>query len=174
MTIQKLRCTCQDCKHVFDAEIVVDCPVDVAIASMKAVRCPECYSSKCGMGGNYKDAPPLTAPLVDRVAWWKDRGEHGVSSETIYSAFCGGSPRSVDVPHDPDDFRRCKLLLDIIPEWRADLGKIKTVYPWFAPLIDNWDEIERLFVLEEKSGKAAKCYEFMRPLVKLSRSMRHA
>lgn len=69
MTIQKLRATCQKCQHVFDAEIVVDCPITVAAASMKAVRCPECYSNKVGLGGDFKDAPPVTAPLSHRFNW---------------------------------------------------------------------------------------------------------
>lgn len=166
MTVEKLRVTCQKCKHVFDAEIVVNAPISVAIASMEAVRCPQCGSGECGLGGNYSDAPPVTAPLTDRVAWWKDRGEHGVSSETIYSAFVGGSPRSVDVPHDPDDFSRCKLLLDLFPEWRADLGKVSAVYPWFAPMIEKWAEIEAAYNLEKSQNWKCDhvCYKLMQSL----------
>jgi len=164
--IDKIRCTCEACHEVFDAEVVVDCPVDVAIASMQAVRCPKCYSDKCGMGGNYTDAPPLTAPLTDRVRWWKDRGEQGVSSDTIYSAFCGGQPRHAAPPRDPADFRRCKQLLDLIPEWRADLDRVSKVYPWFKPMIDQWAEIERLYELEAAGRRAPKTYTFMQPLLR--------
>lgn len=165
MTISKLRVTCGDCATVFDAELVVDCPIDVAIASMKAVRCA-CGSSNCGMGGSYTDAPPISAPILDRVRWWQDRGEHGTSSETIYAAFCGGQPRNTDVPHDPDDFRRCKLLLDLLPEWRAGLGKVVSVYPWFAPMIAQWSEIERLYAVEEsqKWKGTHDCYALIRQL----------
>ena len=170
MKIDKIRVTCTPCGHVFDAEIVVDAPIAVAAASMSAISCPQCGSRDCGLGGNYDDAPPVTAPLTDRVRWWKERGEHGISSETIYSAFCGGMPRYVSYPRDPDDFRRCKLLLDLIPEWRADLGKVSRRYVWFAPMIEKWDEIERLYLEEEALYNAGKisgpheCYKLMRLL----------
>jgi hypothetical protein len=172
MTITTIRLTCGDCKHVFDGETVVDCPVDLAMASMRAIRCPKCGSSKCRMGGNHHDAPPVTAPLRERMSWWKERGEHGISSETIYSAFAGGQPRYMNVPVDPDDFRRCKLLLDLIPEWRADLGKVSARYPWFAPMIAQWDEIERLYNLEVASGQAPKCYALMEKLGKKCDALR--
>lgn len=165
MTISKLRVTCGDCATVFDAELVVDCPIDVAVASMKAVRCV-CGSSNCGMGGNYADAPPISAPILDRIRWWLDRGERGTSSDTIHSAFCGGWLRHADAPHDPDDFRRCKLLLDLLPEWRADLAKVVIAYPWLAPMIAQWGEIERLYAAEEsRRWKGAHdCYALIRQL----------
>jgi hypothetical protein len=46
MKIQKLPVTCRDCDLVQTIEIVVDCPVDVAVASMKVASCSKCGSRK--------------------------------------------------------------------------------------------------------------------------------
>lgn len=173
MTIQKLRLTCESCKHVFDGEIVVDCPIPVAVASMKSVRCPKCSGKKVGLGGDYTDKPPLTAPLEVRVGWWEDQGERGTSSNTIFAAFTGYSPRDVNWPLDPDDFRRCKLLLDLIPEWRADLSPVSRAYPWFAPMIDRWGDIEALFMEESPKGVCPRCYELMKRLEKECHILRY-
>jgi predicted Zn-ribbon and HTH transcriptional regulator len=56
MRIEALRCTCLKCGHVFDAEVVMGAPVSVVCASIKAVRCPKCYSDEIGLGGAYGDA----------------------------------------------------------------------------------------------------------------------
>ena len=134
MTISKFRVTCK-CGHVFDAEVVTDAPISVAVASMKAVHCPKCGSGDVGLGGSYDDAPPLTTSIQDRATWWKERGEVGVSSETIWCAFTQSSdPRfGACYPYDPDDYRRCKLLLDLIPEWRTTLIVVVARFPWFKP-----------------------------------------
>ena len=152
MTISKLRVTCQKCGHVFDADVVTDAPITVAIASMKAVRCAKCGSDKCGLGGGYDDAPPLSASIEERAGWWKERGETGVSSKTIWAAFCGASAQDEDVPHDPDDFSRCRKLLLLIPEWRSDLGKLVARHPWYGPFVRRWDEFDAMFTKTE-SGK---------------------
>lgn len=46
MKIQRLTMICQanKCDHEFRGEVVVECPVQVALASMKALRCPKCGS----------------------------------------------------------------------------------------------------------------------------------
>ena len=70
MTITKLRCTCKDCSHVWEAEIVTDAPLKVTIASMRAVRCRVCGSKQCLQGGTYANAPNQNAELESRAAWW--------------------------------------------------------------------------------------------------------
>ena len=176
MTISKLRCTCKSCAGVFDAEIVTDAPVEVAVASMKAVRCPKCGSDKCGMGGAYNDAPALTASIKDRLDWWLERGERGVSSDTIYSAFTSSAPRhGADIPYDPDDYSRCRALFDLIPEWRKDLSPLVARYPWYKPVADNWDEMDRLWneeIGDRKKGSAPKLYALMQRLGAESRKLR--
>lgn len=176
MRITEQRVTCGDCKVVSDVEMVVDCPLDVAIASMRAARCPQCHSANLYLGGAHAGAPPADVSSLDaRAEWWLEHGDRGVSSETIFSAFRGGiSPLHAAIPYDPDDFGRCKRLLDLMPEWRADLNRVSALYPWFKPMIDQWDEIERLYILEEPTGSAPQCYDFMRPLVEECQRLRNA
>ncbi len=172
MQIQLQRVTCLDCRRVSDVELVTDAPLDVAIASMKAARCRYCGSSKLGLGGSYDDAPPATAPVIDRAAWWKARGEVGTSSEAIYSAFVNWRPNHFDVPHDPDDFRRCKQLLDLIPEWRTKLGLVAAIYPWWQPFVGAWAELEQLYAAEAPSGLCPKMFERMQGLVEEANRIR--
>jgi hypothetical protein len=164
VTITQQRVTCAKCKRVGDVEIVTNAPLDVVAASMKAARCPHCGSDKIGLGGGYSDSPPLSAPVAARAAWWRERGEVGISSETIYSAFSGSLPRMTNYPLDPDDFRRCNLLLGLIPEWRADLGKVADRYPWFKPFTDAWDQMDALYAEEAPKGTCPKLYALMKRL----------
>lgn len=166
MKIGTMRVTCSK-GHVSDVQIVVECPIEVAAASMRAATCPECGSGELGLGGNHGDAPGLHKPLEVRALWWRHRGEHGVSAATIYTAYAK-KPHSFFAgstfcyPHDPDDFRRCKQLFDLLPEWRADLTPLVERFPWFKPHADRWAEFERLYAEEAPTGKAPKLYVLMR------------
>ena len=168
--------TCHKCSHVFEAEIVVNAPIDVAVASMRAVSCPECGAREVGLGGAYSDTPHITAPIEHRVNWWQTRGERGISSDTIAAVMRGthytGS-FGPDVPHDPGDFRRCKLLFDIVPEWRGRLNEVTERYPWFAPFEEAWPEFERLYEEEVSSGSAPKLYRLMQEVENKSRAIRY-
>jgi len=159
MTITKQRVACR-CGHVFDADMVSG-PIAVAVASMQAVRCPECGGNEVGLGGAYGDAPPLTAPMEQRARWWRERGETGLSSLTIWAALAGSITKDPSYPYDPDDYRRCKLLLDLIPEWRTRLCEVTKRFPWFLPFESRWDEFDRLYTEEAPSGTAPKLYDLM-------------
>lgn len=175
MTITQERCTCK-CGHVFEAEIVTNAPIAVAPASMKAVHCPKCGSHSVGLGGAYDDAPPLTASEIDRAQWWRERGEIGTSSLTIWCAFTGGSTphRDFCYPLDPDDFRRCKLLLDLLPEWRNDLQRVTARFRWFAPFVDRWDIFDALYAEEAPKKNCQKLYALMQIARKEADDMRRA
>jgi len=78
------------------------------------------------------------------VAWLRT-GERGTSSQTIFEVMTGlpltdGVFRRA-VPFDPADFRRCRLLLEAVPEWRHRLGEMAAVGPRWSALIPRWDEL---------------------------------
>jgi hypothetical protein len=145
--------------------VVSNAPISVATASWEAVRCPSCGSGPeaIGFGGGYKDAPPLTASIMERASWWRNRGEIGTSSLTIWCAFIGKlSPHGrFDYPHDPDDFHRCKQLLDLIPEWRETLGEVVHRFSWFYPFSSRWNEFEALWAEESSKKRCPRLYDLM-------------
>jgi hypothetical protein len=165
MKISQVRLTCK-CGNVFDAEVVVEAPISVFIASMESVRCPKCGEQEVGLGGEYGDHPePSSSSVEERASWWMRRGDTGTSSLTIWSAFTGGKSPHRDVcwPHDPDDFQRCKKLLDLIPEWRQKLTEVVAGrFPWFKPFSERWDKFESLWSQESPTGSCPLLYREMK------------
>jgi len=98
---------------------------------------------------------------------WIATGEVGVSSKTMWAAITrsGSSDRKTrnwDVPHDPDDFSRCISFVrecSITPE---QLQMVKSSFKWWAPIIDNWDELVSLWDEESPNGKCPKLYNKLR------------
>ena len=86
------------------------------------------------------------------VRWWVGTSV-GSSSASIFAVFHNGqykgSAREMgrgSTPRDASDFQRCRGLLDLIPEWRAELSKVADAYPdtqWPA-LVSIWGILESL------------------------------
>lgn len=101
---------------------------------------------------------------------WIFKGEVGTSSKTIWGVMMGlvkGTRRcdwNYDIPHDPDDFKRCYKLLTIFPEWRERLHEVGDVFPKWRPYIREWDKMEKLFIEEGYTGKCPKLYELMQSI----------
>lgn len=175
MRIQPTRMTCTACGKVSDIELVVDAPFKLVLVSMREARCPHCGagSRKLYLGGAYDDAPSLMDPIKARASWWLERGDVGSSSATMFAAFSGTpSPLPLGVPLDRVDFKRCKDLLDLIPEWRPQLDKVTTMFPWFAPFIDRWEEFEKLYAEEQPAGTCPKLYELLQIAAKEADTIR--
>ena len=84
-----------------------------------------------------------TPGLSEAATRWLASGERGISSETIFSTITGikVSDGCKGHPHDPDDFRRCRLLLEQVPELVPLFHKMRSVSPTWHALADNWDAI---------------------------------
>ena len=105
---------------------------------------------------------------------WLDDGEVGISSKAIALTAARGAAHKGrkyalgDYPHDPDDLRRCVLLLDRIPQAR-DLAFPVLVQrcPYWAALIPQWDRLVGMLreELEEWTGLAPRTYEAMRAIL---------
>lgn len=68
------------------------------------------------------------------------------------------------VPRDPGDFGRCHRLLALIPDGRSRLGEVAERHPDWRPLVENWEELTRLYEEELPSGQAPKLYARMKEL----------
>lgn len=109
-------------------------------------------------------------PLVDqslsvrqKAEFWWNHGEHGSSSECMYQVL-SGKQGSGSYPHDPSDFKRCHGLLEMVPEWRGELDKMRTVSPVWNNLVDNWDKLTEMLKEQMATGKANGMYELMKSL----------
>ncbi len=117
----------------------------------------------------------MTAPLTLNVfTGWLATGERGISSETIVGHLTGTPmlPVRPREPLDPDDLRRCELLLRQVPLARMAFTHMRTASPAWAALVDEWAQLVTL--LEEEvpgcldtrhpHGEAPRCYARMREL----------
>lgn len=111
----------------------------------------------------------MTKSIEERAEWWLINGETGLSSKAMLNCFLGKSFR-VDYPHDPDDFKRCYKLLQVIPEWKSQLYRLKRMSDSWSQLVDNWDKLTQMYeqnVQEEwKNYQEIGMYEFMESLLK--------
>ena len=81
---------------------------------------------------------------IDAVRWLAV-GERGVSSNSIFSHLTGIDALSgsglMDHPYDVGDFRRCRLLLEQVPELFQEFEQMSGVSPQWAALVEAWPAI---------------------------------
>lgn len=111
---------------------------------------------------------PFQTPKMS-LQEWIVRGEVGISSKTIWAALTGAVKGGIkgldfDVPKDPDDFRRCRKLVQQCQLSTTDLQQVKVVFPWYAPFIDNWDKLNELYGNPPVGGTCDKLYDYMQTL----------
>lgn len=95
----------------------------------------------------------LYANLPTEAVVWLGIGEQGLSSRAIFDKLLLGKVDrkfGVAYPLDPDDFRRCELLLRQVPELRSRLGEMADLSDQWAELVPRWTEIADL--IEEECG----------------------
>jgi hypothetical protein len=86
---------------------------------------------------------PQLSPGAQR---WLASGQRGMSSEALFTRLSGVNCTSgasdgvarVDHPYDPDDFRRCRLMLEACPELEANLNEAAGMSQQWAALIQVW------------------------------------
>ena len=93
--------------------------------------------------------PPVKAPKQEewrKLVEWLLSDDTGTSSLTIVSVMTGVplKDRYPDTPHDAHDLDRCVRLLKRFPAWRSRLHEVAEVYPRWAALVREWDELERM------------------------------
>lgn len=114
-----------------------------------------------------------TEPVVDqsisierKAAFWLQHGERGMSSETMFGVISGLSlGHRASHPYDPDDFRRCYLLLKAVPEWREKLPMLRPVSKAWSNLVDHWDELTSMLEEMMAGKKSSAMYDLMQKLI---------
>ena len=97
---------------------------------------------------------------------WLFGADTGMSSKTIFGIMTGKSVGEGSFPWDPDDFGRCYRLLARFPAWRARLPEVVKKYPRWSGLVENWDQLTRLYEEELPKKSAPKLYARMQELIK--------
>ncbi len=111
--------------------------------------------------------------LRENVLNWLMTGQVGASSRAMATHLCG-APCDGSYPHDPDDFNRCLLFLEAVPEARDLLPRMAAVNPTWAALVARWAEIEAAFLAEAglngcKSQRAPNTYRLIREAIESAR-----
>ncbi|WP_231370155.1 hypothetical protein [Thioalkalivibrio sp. ALE16] len=92
-------------------------------------------------------APGPEAPVMERLRHWGAHGEPGLSANTLAGALKdqvmgSGFPEAIHYPHDPADLRRCRLLIDQVPEAAPEgLHLLRAASPQWDALARGWEAL---------------------------------
>lgn len=109
---------------------------------------------------------------VDRIIEWLSGPNTGLSSKHMAYCAMGVEKRSILPgyhPVDPADLNRCFLLVEKVPEVLNYFDKIAEFSPQWRVIIENWDELKKLFISEvgwnwTNGHEAPKTYKRMQEL----------
>lgn len=112
--------------------------------------------------------------MVTKIMNWLANGETGISSDAIAFKMSGviNGRTFLTHPIDPDDFKRCLKLINLIPEIRPRLSEMREISPEWNALIEHWSDVETSFMSEvaewltvKYSAKSApKTYAMMKKI----------
>jgi len=112
--------------------------------------------------------------LMHGSAEWIAYGERGTSSEALFSHLTSihiVHPRDRAAhPRDPDDLRRCMLMMDAVPQVIHSSAIVSELSPEWARLMARWAELRIAFETEcpnWRTGpwKAPKTYALMKEIL---------
>lgn len=109
--------------------------------------------------------PRLDSPSGDKaITRWLAFGERGRSPEAIALAAWNGKAIRTDWPRDPDDLRRCLLLLEAAPSAKTGLDILAGASRQWAALVAVWPALADTFTEEVggQTGSAPRTYAMMR------------
>jgi hypothetical protein len=105
--------------------------------------------------------PPADMSHFHRVEFWKKYGEQGTSSKTMWLMLRYGTIMpGADHPHDIDDFSRCHMPLEMVPDWRKEMEKMKEVSAVWESLANYWEVLTEMYVTKQY----APMWELMKKL----------
>jgi hypothetical protein len=120
------------------------------------------------------------AALPPEAVRWLANGRRGVSSNSFISAVYGiDAVRDGhrDAPHDPSDFRRCRLMVDAIPGAKEQLLSLVDIQAYPRPrlamlkVVENWELMCAVMDAEvpewrdpPRDSSSPRLYRFMQQL----------
>lgn len=110
--------------------------------------------------------PDQSKSMHEKAMFWINNGQIGASSMTMWNCLIGTENEFIiDHPWDPDDFSRCYKLLEMVPEWKNGLDKLRKLSPTWNNLVENWHKLNEFYLDQVKTKKANGMYEFMKTLI---------
>ena len=111
--------------------------------------------------------------LSEAATRWLAGGERGLSSETIFTHLTGINALNVRDkyhPYDPADLRRCRLLLEQVPELVPLFHKMSTASKEWAALVKSWADLCTTMDAESPDwrtggGSAPKTYALIKQAI---------
>lgn len=104
----------------------------------------------------------VTVELSDAANRWLQIGEQGLSSQAIFTRMTGlnllgqWGQWGAWTPSDPADLRRCRLLLEMVPEFAGRFDVMKAASAKWAIAVEYWDELCR--IMDEEAPKWRDSY----------------
>jgi hypothetical protein len=86
-----------------------------------------------------------------KIVEWIATNGNETSSRTMWLGITGimEKPEHMGIlfriPMDVHDFRSCLALVQQYNVTKEQLENIKRPFPWFAPILDNWDQLVSLY-----------------------------
>ena len=140
----------------------------IPLMDLRVTR-PTANSEVTNLEKNETEQRELERAVLD----WTYTGRTGRSSEAIaYTAVKGTAQRALNHPRDPDDLRRCLLLLQEVPSAGRALPILAAASPFWAAIVSDWETLNSS--LREEWGTdlsnpgwqpATKTYKAMRELL---------
>ena len=112
--------------------------------------------------------------MTSNIIQWLANGERGISSNTMFTVLTGIDALNgwrYDHPHDPDDLKRCRLLLERCPQLKNVFFEMEKVSKTWALLVSDWDNLCKTMDEEcpewrNGKGSAPKTYEMMKAILR--------
>lgn len=96
----------------------------------------------------------------------------GSSSKAMCAELMGVEGADRSYPRDAGDLGRCIGMLKAVPELRQHLDRMRTVSPYWKALVENWTELEALYVRDDRK-LYDRMQEILRPIERGDRNIVH-
>lgn len=94
--------------------------------------------------------------VSDAALAWLIDGQRGKSSDSMFGLFTGvKAMQHGDHPYDPADFRRCRLLIEQVPEFKDKLPLLAGLSDVWGGLVSQWDVLCALMDKESPEWRKA-------------------
>lgn len=123
-------------------------------ASYPNIEQSPCVATFYGQDGEFGENVS-SLPLSQRIALWSGSGDHGLSSQFLFSHMTGvlslglisSHKTPANVPYNASAFLCCVQLLECMPEWKSRIGEMAQYDAW-KPYVEQWEHLTAILMRE--------------------------